>query len=200
MADAAQVEEAILRPMQAVFSAPPNTPDPGLALGEYAKLLMPYSVEVLRAAWPKVVGSHTKSFWPPPGVILQAVREAAAEQSDGGTHRPHGENAREIADRLRELARQKFLTACRRHIRDIPPIAEHGYGAWFYSILAAEAWVCAQKDCEIAWPQKRVDEIMAMKRGPFVPVMANADVQPFTLPPACLGLFSGQASTRSGAA
>lgn len=92
---------------------------------------------------------------------------------------------------IQPIAARLFTAAAARHRAEIQAITDHGYGAYLYGLLADEAWVCAQKGCEIAWPADRIKPILEWKRQQNAPVVGLVlAVQPWTIPPETLALFN----------
>ena len=59
---------------------------------------------------------------------------------------------------LRERGRELLDRLCRRHEGTIRGYVDDGWGGVIWDILSAEAWHCAQKNCEIAWPGELIEK------------------------------------------
>lgn len=59
---------------------------------------------------------------------------------------------------LRERGVTILDRLCRRHELAIRSYAAQGRAGLLWNILSAEAWVCAQKNCEITWPEKLIEQ------------------------------------------
>lgn len=95
------VQDAILTPMQRIFTAPKDykTPeDQHAALREYVSALEHFSKEDLEAGWKGVVAIQTSRTWPMPGVfVVHAVRARHDREAMAGTDKRtvQGKRARE---------------------------------------------------------------------------------------------------------
>ena len=59
---------------------------------------------------------------------------------------------------LRERGRELLDRLCRRHEAVIRGYVADGWGGVIWDILSTEAWHCAQKECEIAWPGELIEK------------------------------------------
>lgn len=91
---------------------------------------------------------------------------------------------------IRQQATDLFIRASRRHERQIKIITDHGYGAYLFGLLAREAWICAQKNCEIRWPDDRIEPIKAWKRLDNAPTpLPSPAIYALTIPMEVMAWF-----------
>jgi len=79
-----QVEQLLLRPMQATFSPPPRYRNPERALAAYARALRRFEPAVLRRAWEHLAGSHQRGRWPTLAQVIRHCESSAPDAAAAG--------------------------------------------------------------------------------------------------------------------
>jgi hypothetical protein len=94
-------------------------------------------------------------------------------------------------EQIQPEAARLLTNAAMRHKAEVERLTDHGYGAYLYGILSREAWVCAQKGCEIAWPAEKLKAVPTWKRREDGPnVLPNPSVPAHMVRPEVVALFN----------